>query len=158
MIRGREWGRDLLVEGGGVPGRGEFDALRTYRYLYAEYTTGERELYDLERDPYELQSRHADPALRGRARAARPQAVEPEGLRRPFLPHAAPGADARAGLQRTRLRQRARTRGLPQRPPPAATRRAPFRALVAGRRLRARVRTLDGRVVTLDRRLPRACR
>ena len=31
----REWGRDLLVEGGGVPGEGEFDALRTYRYVYA---------------------------------------------------------------------------------------------------------------------------
>lgn len=40
-----------------------YRAVRTDRYLYAEYGTGERELYDLSTDPYELQSRHADPAL-----------------------------------------------------------------------------------------------
>jgi hypothetical protein len=36
--------------------------------MYAEYANGDRELYDLVRDPYELQSRHADPryaAIRG---------------------------------------------------------------------------------------------
>ena len=36
--------------------------MRAPHYLYAEYGNGERELYDLARDPYELQSRHADPA------------------------------------------------------------------------------------------------
>ena len=51
---------------------GEFDALRTYRYLYAKYSTGESELYDLDRDPYELQSRHADARLRGRAQGGSP--------------------------------------------------------------------------------------
>ncbi len=34
----------------------------------------------------------------------------------------------------------------------------PFGSRVGGRSLRARVQTDDGRVVTLDRRLPRACR
>jgi N-acetylglucosamine-6-sulfatase len=53
-------GRDLLVERG--PGAGTFTALRAPNYFYAEYGNGERELYDLVRDPYELRSRHANPA------------------------------------------------------------------------------------------------
>jgi N-acetylglucosamine-6-sulfatase len=40
-----------------------YRAVRTDRYVYAEYGTGEMELYDLATDPYELQSRHNDPAL-----------------------------------------------------------------------------------------------
>jgi arylsulfatase A-like enzyme len=40
-----------------------YRAVRTDRYVYAEHGTGEQELYDLELDPFELQSRHADPAL-----------------------------------------------------------------------------------------------
>jgi arylsulfatase A-like enzyme len=61
---GIEQGRELAIEGGHgfqdhQPG---FDAIRTERYMYAEYNTGERELYDLQTDPFELQSRHDDPA------------------------------------------------------------------------------------------------
>jgi N-acetylglucosamine-6-sulfatase len=60
------WARELLIERGpgGRAAFGErlFTAIRTQRYLYAEYLTGERELYDLRRDPDELQSRHGDPA------------------------------------------------------------------------------------------------
>ncbi len=43
----------------------EFAAIRTKDYLYVEYVTGERELYDLKADPYQLESLHvtADPAL-----------------------------------------------------------------------------------------------
>lgn len=33
-----------------------FEGLRTDRYLYLEYVTGERELYDLETDPYQLRN------------------------------------------------------------------------------------------------------
>jgi hypothetical protein len=33
--------------------------------MYAEHATGERELYDLNRDPFELESRHEDPAYAG---------------------------------------------------------------------------------------------
>ncbi len=36
----------------------EYQALRTMEYLYVEYDTGERELYDRRNDPYELQSLH----------------------------------------------------------------------------------------------------
>lgn len=64
------WERALVIErgeeGGGNrrrPGRNQtFVALRTPEYKYAQYANGEQELYDLARDPYELQSRHNDPA------------------------------------------------------------------------------------------------
>jgi N-acetylglucosamine-6-sulfatase len=39
-----------------------YQAVRTDRYLYARYGTGEEELYDLFNDPFELQSRHSDAA------------------------------------------------------------------------------------------------
>ncbi len=45
--------RDILLE------TGEAKAVRTSRFLYAEHENGERELYELDRDPYELESRHA---------------------------------------------------------------------------------------------------
>jgi N-acetylglucosamine-6-sulfatase len=32
----------------------EFHGIRTHRHLYVEYVTGERELYDLRRDRFEL--------------------------------------------------------------------------------------------------------
>jgi hypothetical protein len=43
----------------------EFHGLRTKDYVYIEYATNERELYDLTQDQYELQSiaATADPAL-----------------------------------------------------------------------------------------------
>jgi arylsulfatase A-like enzyme len=42
-----------------------YRAVRTQRYLYVEYESGEHELYDLERDPYELRNLYdsADPDL-----------------------------------------------------------------------------------------------
>ena len=58
---GIERGRELLIEQpiGGARG---FEAIRTERYMYAEHNTGENELYDLQKDPFELQSRHDSPA------------------------------------------------------------------------------------------------
>jgi len=41
-----------------------YKALRTGRWLYVEYRGGQRELYDLERDPHQLDSLHRDPATR----------------------------------------------------------------------------------------------
>jgi N-acetylglucosamine-6-sulfatase len=46
-----------------------YQAVRTDRYLYSRYGTGEQELYDLQTDPFELQSRHNDPAY-GTVRAS----------------------------------------------------------------------------------------
>ena len=55
---GAEWGRDILIENGnGANGVPAYRGIRTYRFLYVEHrTTGEYELYDLEKDPYQLQS------------------------------------------------------------------------------------------------------
>ena len=43
----------------------QFDAIRTAAWTYVEYGTGERELYDLARDPHQLENvvETADPAL-----------------------------------------------------------------------------------------------
>ena len=57
---GVDVGRDLLIDN--TPGAGHFDAIRSRNFLYAEYQNGDRELYDLQKDPYELQSEHANPA------------------------------------------------------------------------------------------------
>ena len=57
-----EWERDLLIEGADGYEVVAYDALRNERYLYVRYVTGERELYDLERDPHQLRSVHDDPA------------------------------------------------------------------------------------------------
>jgi len=58
--RGKESGRDLLLDNS--PGAGHFDGIRTLHYKYAEHANGDRELYDLRKDPDELQSQHANPA------------------------------------------------------------------------------------------------
>lgn len=55
--------RDLLIQTG--PKRSAqwwYSAIRDWRYLYVEHSHGDRELYDLAKDPYQLRSVHADPA------------------------------------------------------------------------------------------------
>jgi N-acetylglucosamine-6-sulfatase len=60
------WKRDILLERG--PGGNKlgvtrlYTGVRTDRYAYIEYSSGEQELYDLQVDPYELDSKHGDPA------------------------------------------------------------------------------------------------
>jgi N-acetylglucosamine-6-sulfatase len=53
-----ERGRELSVEST------SFHAIRTARYIYVRNRTGEKELYDLARDPYELQNAAHDPGYR----------------------------------------------------------------------------------------------
>jgi arylsulfatase A-like enzyme len=64
----RMHGRELLIEEGNqgddednVNGFG-YSAVRTSRYLYVDNASGEIELYDLDRDPFELANAHGDPA------------------------------------------------------------------------------------------------
>jgi N-acetylglucosamine-6-sulfatase len=60
---GIERGRELLIESeADLFDQPPFDAIRTERYVYAEHSTGETELYDIKKDPFELVSRHNDPA------------------------------------------------------------------------------------------------
>lgn len=56
---------DEGIDGGGVP---VFTGIRTARYSYLEYAGGERELYDLAVDPFQLENL---------ARSAPPEVVEP---------------------------------------------------------------------------------
>ncbi len=61
-------GRDraLLIEGfGRNRNQVSYAAVRTGRWLYVEYANRGRELYDLQADPRQLQSRHAAPSLAG---------------------------------------------------------------------------------------------
>jgi N-acetylglucosamine-6-sulfatase len=65
-------GRELLIQqGDGVDSEdevitgGRYDAIRTSRYIYVSHATGERELYDLEKDPDELVNQVANPAYDG---------------------------------------------------------------------------------------------
>jgi N-acetylglucosamine-6-sulfatase len=46
-------------------------AVRTTRWLYVDYQGGQRELYDLRRDPAQMRSRAGDPRLRVRLRTLR---------------------------------------------------------------------------------------
>lgn len=51
--------RPVLIETGPRPdGSRWYAAVRTPRFVYVEHSTGERELYDMQLDPWQLQSRH----------------------------------------------------------------------------------------------------
>ena len=162
---GLELGRDLLVDN--TPGAGHFDAIRSRNFLYAEYQNGDRELYDLQKDPYELQSQHANPAYDGikTALAARPKnlvtcagascrarpAVAFTAARRGrcgTVATAVSGSNVSSVTFMVNGRQA------------AADSRAPFRANLrfkAKAVVRARIATAFDQVVTVDRTV-RACR
>jgi len=55
-----DWRKRLLIE---HPGNG-WNMLRTGRWVYVERDTGEKELYDMSADPFQLGSQHANPANR----------------------------------------------------------------------------------------------
>ena len=57
LLRGKDppWRSAVLLE---KLGEGSFEGIRTETHKYVEYDTGRKELYDLEADPYELESLH----------------------------------------------------------------------------------------------------
>jgi N-acetylglucosamine-6-sulfatase len=162
----KELGRDILIEN--TPGPNHFDGIRTKNFKYAEYANGERELYDLRRDPYELESQHANPAydaveaaLAARLRNLVGCAGESCRARPAARFRAVRRARCRvfrasvrgAGIERVRFRINGRRAGTDRRPPFRATLR------VGARRanLRAQVEFSFDQVVTLDR-FVRRCR
>ena len=172
------WGRDILIENG--PGLARrrarvqaFAAIRTPRYLYAEYGNGDRELYDLARDPHELDSRHADPAYTAaRAELARRLArlrrcAAAECRRGPRLSLSVRGAAARRCVARVAVvgadaRWLTRVDVTVAGRPVAVDRRSPFARSVRWRPRRGRVALgaraylADGRVASLARSV-RSC-
>jgi arylsulfatase A-like enzyme len=167
------YGRDLLIEGPGGGARApSFAALRTPRYLYVQYATGEEELYDLARDPYELTSLHALPSRAAlRAELARrlqrlarcagascrlgPALTLRLRLRgdcfRPLVEASIGGSDTEA-VRRVAFFLAGRRVGVDGRPPFRLVTRLPAGAPA----LRAHILLADGREVSRDR-LPPAC-
>jgi len=85
-----EPGRDLLIEGLYHVPFVTFAAIRTSRWFYAEYSDGQRELYDLLSDPDELVNRDLQPAY---------AAIESELARRLTRLRTCRGASCRAHPQ-----------------------------------------------------------
>jgi len=140
--RGLAWGRELLVEGAPGYRAVAYAALRNDRFVYAEHDNGERELYDLRHDPDQLENaiglrRYAAVEARLAERLAVLQACAGRGCwsapRLRLAMRGCRGLVRGAALERVSLRRR-------------------------GARLRARAWTRDGRIVTVWRRLPNACR
>jgi arylsulfatase A-like enzyme len=172
--RGLWWGRDILLEGpGNGPAKRAFVALRTPRYVYAERLTGEVELYDLARDPYQLSSLHANPALaevrvdlarrltRLRDCAGSRCREGPPIVARLRVQGGCPGAVAEVGLTDDGTGYVTRADFLLNGSWAAADRKAPFRVVLPlptrPSPLRVHALLFDGRKVTKDRMLP-ACR
>jgi arylsulfatase A-like enzyme len=176
---GRRTGRDILIERGpGGNNQQIFTALRTTRYLYAEYSNGDRELYDLLRDPHQLTSLHADPAHQTLRTALAGRLAQLKSCAGAAC-RAAPQLRTTLGYQYRRSRcARSRVRAVVDGPDAgsvqhvafflrgvrvARDRAAPFRVVFAARRFKSarvlRMRALlnDGRIVTLDRAV-RRCR
>ncbi|MFC4014103.1 sulfatase [Nonomuraea purpurea] len=62
--------RAVVIENGPkTDGTDWYVGLRAPRWKYIEHSTGEQELYDLQQDPYELTSVHADPRYAGTRQA-----------------------------------------------------------------------------------------
>jgi hypothetical protein len=156
---GRELGRDLLIDN--MPGPTQFDAIRTRQFKYVEHLNGDRELYDLARDPYELQSQHANPAydaIKASLAARLHNLVTCAGATcraRPNVRYVA-SRSGRCGVVNAAVTGRgvervgfyANGRRL------ASDNRAPFRAKLrfkTRRTIRARVAVAFDRVVTIDR-------
>jgi arylsulfatase A-like enzyme len=173
MIRrpGNQSGRELAIEGV------RFRGVRTPRYLYVHWmrgpNTGADELYDLERDPYELENLHRDRSARRveRALKKRLRAVEHcQGedcralprLRLRVADDAPKGrgceGDLRVGVRgkdAKRLVEVAFTAGRSHR---RVDRSKPFRAGIAagvGGRIRALAELRDGRRMTLSSKTAR---
>jgi hypothetical protein len=178
------FGRDILLENGnGANNVPAYRAIRTNRFVWAEHlTTGEYELYDLEVDPYQLQSvdgmaeyedvqRDLAARLRLLTRCAGRGCQKRPALK-PFLRSAGrsvreggcPRGDLRvriAGRDRKRVVSAAAyvgRRRIARVSAPPVSKRIRRPRVRTGRRyiLRVRAELRDGRLMTLDRRL-RAC-
>jgi arylsulfatase A-like enzyme len=89
-------GRGVLIQTFPNPRAPAYASIRTKRYRYDLQVDGQEGLYDLKRDPWELQSRHADPRyaqIKAILKRRLEKLVECKGktCREPFGPLPAPG-------------------------------------------------------------------
>jgi arylsulfatase A-like enzyme len=158
-----DFGRDVLLESS------KFTAIRTDRYVYVAHNRRAWELYDLRTDPYQLRSRHKDPALRtlrvelGRRLLDLGTCFGAYCLEEPHLRLrlAARGRSVRADVAGADAAWVAATRFYVNGKRVAADNRAPFGAVLAlsllaepNATVRVHVDTTDGRGVTITRRIP----
>jgi hypothetical protein len=142
-------------------------AVRTDRYLYATYGTSEAELYDLRTDPAELVNRALDPSLatvRGHLSALLAKLSKCAGASCRQRPPGKLRVRAAGGRCIAHVQGHG---GVPQEATfylrgrkVARDGKAPLARTVSGPRgakLQALVTVLDGRRVTLTKRLPAAC-
>ena len=66
----------LLEAAAGYHGRPPYCGWRTKQWMFAQYATGERELYDLSTDPHELHNLAADPRFADRLAALRAKSMQ----------------------------------------------------------------------------------
>jgi hypothetical protein len=136
--------------------------VRTDRYLYAQYGTGEQELYDLRNDPFELQNSAGNP-IYGRVTASLQRLLS--GLagcagrscrQRPALKLRFKSCDAvvagKGDAQEATFYLRGKKIGTDSKPPI----RRPLPRGATGAKLEAIATSLDGRTVSLTRRV-RGC-
>jgi N-acetylglucosamine-6-sulfatase len=165
----RQWGRDLLIERGptgakragtatgeigngddgnqgktAAPGDRQFAGVRTPRFLYAEYANGEKELYDLAKDPDELNNLAGQPAY---------AAMQAELARRLAKLKTCAGAPCKVGpaVSLTRTNCKFRVTGADARFVSSTS------FARKGRTVTARISLADGRVVLRSGTLPKRC-
>jgi arylsulfatase A-like enzyme len=183
----RMHGRELLIEQfsregeDGEPVGSQYSAVRTTRYKYVENSTGEIELYDLAKDPYELENVHGSPAYGTAERALATRLAALRGCAgrschsRPSMKLSLPAerrkhgrrcTPAPRGKVRVAVRNHAQSRlisaeflvggelvGTRHRPP--WRRKLPIRRLAGGDRadIDVNAELVDGRVLTLHDRV-----
>ena len=80
-------GRGVLLETFENPrGAPPYASIRTERYRYDLQFDGQEFLYDIKLDPWELESKHNDPRLRGDQADPQAQAAEARELQGHWLP------------------------------------------------------------------------
>jgi arylsulfatase A-like enzyme len=151
-----------------------YGGVRTDRYLYAVYGTGEKELYDLRTDPYELQNRQGDPGLApvqasldrllgaiGHCAGSSCRAHEKVKLR---LRATAGCGNLIAGFKGKQRKEVVEAVFFAGSKKVGSDSSAPIEGSIPGRKvaghgptLQAIVTTLDGRELTVTRKLPSGC-
>ena len=110
--RTRELGREFVLENGrGVNSVPQYRALRNNRFLYVRHdTTGEHELYDLRKDPFQLRNLEDSDRYAPHQEAARQAAAPARALPRPHLLHGQAVGEGRPAADQAQEKKKRRTR------------------------------------------------